>query len=294
MSVTGAIMAGVGAAGSIGGAVIGGNAAQSAAQTQAQAAQQANQIQQQEFNQEQSNLSKYMSSGNRALDFLNFDATNPAGQFHAPAPFTAPTAAQAAAMPGYQFALQQGEGALQNNMVARGISGGNAGEGIVNYAEGLADQNYGNLYNQALQAHQTNFNNSLTAYNTNLGQLQHLAGMGESAAGGANQAAENYANQTSQNLIGAGNAQAAGTVGAANAWNQGLGGATGSVLNGLLLNQMLNPNQSSLQAQTPAQSPGTGISAGQWANVLGSSGTAAQPYYGNPDQNGMNFAQYFG
>jgi hypothetical protein len=73
--------------------------------------------------------------------------------------FSAPTAAQAAAMPGYQFQLQQGEQAVQNSAAAQGgLVGGNALTGIENYAQGLASTNYQNAFNNALQGYSTNLN----------------------------------------------------------------------------------------------------------------------------------------
>lgn len=83
MSVTGSIMAGVGLAGSIGGAAIGANAAGNAASTQANAAENAAQLQYQEsqnalgfqeqqWNQEQSNLQPWLQSGGGALNQLDY------------------------------------------------------------------------------------------------------------------------------------------------------------------------------------------------------------------------------
>jgi hypothetical protein len=77
------IMAGVGAAGSIGGALIGANAAGNAADTQAnaadraaqlqyQASQNALQFQEQEYNQQQQNLQPWLRSGGGALTQLDY------------------------------------------------------------------------------------------------------------------------------------------------------------------------------------------------------------------------------
>jgi len=83
MSVTGSIIAGVGLAGSIGGAAIEGNAAQSAASDQSQAADQAAELQyqasqnalgfqEQEYNQSQQNLQPWLQSGSGALSNLDY------------------------------------------------------------------------------------------------------------------------------------------------------------------------------------------------------------------------------
>lgn len=83
MSVTGSILAGVGLAGSIGGAAIGATGAQNAASTQAQAAQQAAQLQYQssqnaldfqkgEYGQSQANLAPWLQSGEGGLANLDY------------------------------------------------------------------------------------------------------------------------------------------------------------------------------------------------------------------------------
>lgn len=69
--------------------------------------------------------------------------------------------------PGYQFALNQGINALNANNAATGqVLSGNAQEGINNYAQGVASQQYNNYVNQ----------------------LQNLASGGVNAAGGAGSA----------------------------------------------------------------------------------------------------------
>lgn len=83
MSVTGSIMAGVGLAGSIGGAAIGANAAGNAASDQSQAAEQAAQLQyqasqnalgfqEQQYGQNQQNLQPWLQSGTGALSNLDY------------------------------------------------------------------------------------------------------------------------------------------------------------------------------------------------------------------------------
>lgn len=77
--------------------------------------------------------------------------------------FTAPTAAQAAATPGYQFAVDQGEQALQQSQAAQGlVNGGGSLKDILAWGQNYATQNY-----------QNTFNNALSAYNTNT-QTQYL------------------------------------------------------------------------------------------------------------------------
>lgn len=78
--------------------------------------------------------------------------------------FQAPTADEAAQFPGYQFAEQQGQKALENSAAARGVTNtGGTLKDIFNYGSNAATQNYQNV-----------FNNDLGIYNTNL-QSQYLA-----------------------------------------------------------------------------------------------------------------------
>lgn len=85
--------------------------------------------------------------------------------FTAPAPYQLPTLAEAENQPGYQFALGQGEQAIQNSAAARGVlNTGGSLKSLNDYAQNFAQQDYQNVVNQGLQAYQTNFNN---AYQTN-------------------------------------------------------------------------------------------------------------------------------
>ena len=86
----------------------------------------------------------------------------------APTAFTAPTAAQAAATPGYQFQLQQGLSALQNNAAAGGyLRSGGSLKNFNDYAQGVASTNYQNTFNNALTANTTNFGQNLQTANAN-------------------------------------------------------------------------------------------------------------------------------
>lgn len=85
-----------------------------------------------------------------------------------PTPFVAPTAADAAATPGYQFALDQGNQGLQRSAAAKGglLSGG-ALKDISSYNVGMADQNYQNVFGNALTANEANNGQALNAYTAN-------------------------------------------------------------------------------------------------------------------------------
>lgn len=160
--------------------------------------------------------------------------------------------------PGYQWRLQQGMAAAQNqaNQLG-GLTGGNALTGLQNFAQGAASQEYGNAFNR----YQTQRSN---IYNT----LASIAGLGQSAQGQANQAMQNFANNQTALTTGGAAAQAAGTVGAANAISGGLQGAGSSyMLSQLLGGNRASPLNTSVSSQIGEFNPyatGTGSAYGNW------------------------------
>jgi hypothetical protein len=115
-------------------------------------------------------------------------------------------------MPNYQFGLNQGIGQLNSQMnAAGGLISGNAIQGAQQFAQGYA----GNALSDAFNQYQANRSNVVSNVNA-------LTGVGQQA----NQTVANAAAGTSANVGNAlsniGNAQASGTMGAANAWSSGL------------------------------------------------------------------------
>jgi len=111
--------------------------------------------------------------------------------------------------PGYQFTLNQGLQGVNNQMSSQGLLGSGAQQkAIANYTTGLAQ----NTYNQQYQ-------NALSQYMTNAGQLGNLLNLGQNAAAGIGQGAYN-------SNVNAGNALAAGTTAA--------GSQTANTMNSLL------------------------------------------------------------
>lgn len=183
--------------------------------------------------------------------------------------FTAPTAAQAAATPGYQFAQTQGENAINAGASANGslLTGGtlNAEQ---QFGQGLANTNYNNVYNQALQGYNTNYNTWSNNQANQFNRLSALAGMGQTSAqqlGNAGmQSAQQVGNtlsstgqQVGQQYNNAAAATASGYIGSANAWGQGLSGATNSLSQLSLLQQLLKQNGGGGMGTTPALSNGS-------------------------------------
>jgi hypothetical protein len=114
--------AGIGAVGSAAGASAQAGAAESAQQLQAQEAQNALNFQEQQWNTQQQNLAPFLKAGTAAENTLSSLTSTPGQGLLTPwtQQFTAPTAAEAAATPGYQFIKQQGNEALQNSAAANG------------------------------------------------------------------------------------------------------------------------------------------------------------------------------
>lgn len=119
--------------------------------------------------------------------------------------------------PNYAFQLQQGLGAAKNAAnLQTGLLSGNTLKGINDYAQNFA----GNAYQQAF--------NNYTSQQTNIfNRLSNIAGLGQTANQATGQAGVQAAGNAGQALIAGGAAQAAGTVGQANALSGGLNNATG-------------------------------------------------------------------
>lgn len=148
--------------------------------------------------------------------------------------FTAPTADEAAATPGYQF--QQSE-ALKAGLRAASAGGSIASGGTLkalsDRSNSVASTYYQNAYNNALKTFQTNHDNTASG-------LMSLTNLGQFGASGTANAAQNYGNSSANNLMqgaisganlglnGAENAgkfsfegaqgKAAGDVGSTNSW----------------------------------------------------------------------------
>jgi hypothetical protein len=246
----------IAAAGAIGGAAISSSASKDAASTQADSANRAADLQNDQYQQNVENLKPFTDFGKNNIDSLQSLINNPflTQGFYADK-FSAPTAAQAQQTPGYQFTLDQGLKATQNSAAARGLgTSGAALKGASTYATGLADSTYNDVYNRALSAYNTNFNSALSQYNTNqqtlgnqINRLQTAVQTGQNSAAMTAQQGTAAAANAGNYLTSGANAQAAGTVGSANA----LSGALNSVGSSALTYGLLNNN-----ASTPAATYG--------------------------------------
>lgn len=231
---TGALIGGLGAAASAGASIYGSS---KAADAQSQAAQSGNALLQGQYNQNSANLAPWMTSGANSNSLVNY-LTGASGQ--APAGYggamggqgalTAafqPTMAQLAQTPGYQFTLDQGLKSTQNSYASKGLaSSGAAMKGTADYASGLAS----NTYQQQFQNY---WGQNQNIYNMLTGQSTAGLQAASALASGGNALAQGQSN----NLVGAGNAQAA----AYNTMGSSLGNAAQGIAGyGLLSNYLSN------------------------------------------------------
>lgn len=226
-AIVGGSLAGAGA--SLFGANKQANAAQSAAQLSYQSQEDALAFQKNQFNTEQQNAAPWLSAGSSAINQLN-GMLQPGGSLTQGygQNFTAPTAAEAAATPGYQFTLGQGLQALDRGAAAKGnlLTGGTM-KAEQQYGQGLASTTYQQTYNNALQNYMTNYNQWSQQQSRTYNQLAGVSGAGQTTAGqlaaSGQQAANNISNiyqtgaqQQNNALQNAAAATASGYVGAAN------------------------------------------------------------------------------
>lgn len=233
---------GLSSLGSLASGVLGANAATTAADKQAAAANYAADLQKKMFDTLNQQQAPYRAGGYSALntigsmmpgEYTKYDANgNPIGTATGNDYFTHQFNAQDFQNnidPGYAWRLQQGQMANQRMAnKAGGLLGANAQQGMQDYTQGLASQEYQNAFNR-YTGNQTNIYNRLAS----------LAGIGQAGQSATNQAAQSAATNMGNLAVGAAGAQAAGGVGAANAYGNALGG----IGNNLMLAQLLNQKQ---------------------------------------------------
>jgi len=186
----------------LGSAILGGAAAKSAADTQADAARSAARMQQKQFEQTRQDQMPWMEAGREALNKLI-----PLSEYQK---FGMD---QFQADPGYAFRLSEGQKALDRSAAARGgLISGSALKAASRYGQEMGSQEYQNA-----------FNRYQTERASQLAPLQSLAGIGQTTASNLGALGANNAQAIGNYLTGGANAQAAGTVGLANAFGSGLG-----------------------------------------------------------------------
>lgn len=238
-------VAGAQAAGSVISGYMGAKASKQAAETQAAAAREAIAQQREMFNIQNEQQRPYREAGYSALSDIAGMKPYLTKQF-------GQEDFQAGIDPSYNFRLAQGNLATTNLAnQAGGLIGGNALQGLTNYGQNAASQEFGNVFNR-FQTQRTGI------YNT----LAGIAGIGQTAQGQVSNLAQNTANNIGQATIGVGSAYAGGQVGAANALSGGIQGAT----NAYMLPTLLASNRP-MQTPTMQAPPGYGTPVAQPLNM---------------------------
>ena len=203
----------------VGSALIGGISSNSAANTQASAANNATAAQLGMYNQTAANVAPWLTAGQGALSQL-VTGTQPGGGLM-PSSYTPYGLPQFQASPEYQNMQMQDQNAINASLNASSKTGGmnsNNLKGLIGWTQGNATSQYATGLNdyitQFLQGNQAKANQFYT--------LNTLSQGGQGAALQQGTISANVGQNVGSNIIGAGNAQAAGTVGVGNAITGGI------------------------------------------------------------------------
>ena len=245
------IIGGLTAGGAVAGSAISAHAAGSAADKQAQSAQNALDYTKQA---EAPYLNLGSTSIAKLMDGLNNGTFGPGSLPQ----FEAPTLEQAEQTPGYQFTQEQGNlGITRGQAAAGGAFTGGTLKALDSFNTGLANSTYNDAFNRTMQTYQAGLAKQAQEYQ----ELVTPVTIGANAASGTSTNVGNLMTQI-------GNAQAAGTVGTANAIQGGISGVSNSLLNGFLLNQLF-PQAPSPVTALPITDPTSTAGGGNYNSVVG-------------------------
>ena len=171
--------------------------------------------------------------------------------------------------PGYEFRKAEGEKGVENSAAARGgLLSGAAMKAMQKYGQDFASNEYNNWFSQSnadrnyVSAQGDAASNRFNANNTTqFNRLSGMAGSGQTAATQQGTAATQYGQSAGSTITGIGNAQAAGTVGSANAWSNGIGGAVNNYQSNQLMDMIRNPGGSA-SAWSPVSDGGYSVGQG--------------------------------
>ncbi len=293
MLATTALAIGLGAAATAGGVtqgVLGSRAANKASTTQANAATQAAQLQKQasdeaiaeqrrqydaslaeqqrQFGIGQNEIAPWLQQGTSAINTLG-GLLAPGGELSKgwTGTFAPPTNITESNDPGFQARLALGQQAIERSAAARGtnLSGGTLKD-LNQFGQDYASNEYGNIYNRALQNYTLGQNTFYQNQNNLFNRYATLAGYGQQAANtgvaaGANEANAitglntttganignilvNSASNQGNALQNAAAARASGYAGSASAINSGIGTALNGITGGALLSNILGRGSS--------------------------------------------------
>jgi hypothetical protein len=252
---------------------MGSSAAKDAAGQQAKAARDSAAVQKQMFEKQNQQQTGYRAAGQGALADIGalgsgtYDIYDEAGNKtgtgtgsgYLTKQFT-PEDFAAGIDPGYAFRLKMGQDqAMRQANLGGGALSGNALAGLQDYTQGQASQEYGNAFNR-FQTQRGNI------YNT----LASIANLGQTSLGQTGQASTQTAGQVGNAIQNAGTAQAAGTIGSANAW----GNALSNTASTYALSNMLKPQNQSFTDNAGWSGGGSGV-----VNVPGQGTTTIPGYF---------------
>lgn len=188
------------------GGFMGASASKKAAAQQAAAIREAAQIQERMFQQQRADLAPFRDIGYQSLKDITAQKPYLTGRFE--------DYRDEYLDPSMAFRLGIGEQTTQRAAnVGGGALSGNTLRALQDYSQGLASTEYSNAFNR-FQTERGNI------YNT----LANIAGMGQGAVNTGVNASQATAQNLGQLAVGGGQAQAAGTIGAANAYGNALSG----------------------------------------------------------------------
>jgi hypothetical protein len=192
-----------------------GEAAKDAAAAQAGAAANASAVSQAQYEQTRKDQEPWRQAGGNALGLIQ----NPEYQKNF-------SMADFAKDPGYDFRLAEGNKAIERAANSRGSSQSGATlKALTKYGQDYASGEYQNAYTRFNADRDRTFN-----------RLASVAGLGQTANTTVANAGMNNANNISNNILATGNAQAAGTIGQAQAY----GNAVNQGMNTWMNYQMMN------------------------------------------------------
>jgi hypothetical protein len=210
------------AAAIIGSSYISGSMAQKGAETQAGAMSQSAAYQKHMFDVQNEQQRPYREAGYSALKDISAMQPYLTKQF-------GQEDFQAGIDPSYNFRLQQGNLATTNLAnQSGGLIGGNALQGLTNYGQNAASQEFGNAFNR-FQTQRSNIYNNLAS----------IAGLGQTSLGQTGQLAGTTSQGVGSAIAGAGSALGAGQVAMGNALGSGLQ----TFGNQQYLSNLLGPNR---------------------------------------------------
>lgn len=199
-------VAGAAVVGAVAGGAIQANGAKKAANTQAASADRATQAQADQYYQTREDQAPYREAGYKALT----------GAENLLASYKAPSIDAFKSDPYYQWEQQEAAKAVQGSAAARG--------GLYS---GATLRRLGDRAQMVARGGLTDYSNRQeSAFGNQYNRFASLAGIGQTGVSQTGNAGMNFANNVSGNLIGAGNALAAGSLASSNAWANALNGTT--------------------------------------------------------------------